>query len=83
MFPTRTEVDRIKDKYPPGTKIHATVNDLQLKTGDYTVDFVDDAGQIHIKESGLAVNPQIDKVEYICSVCGKRFHYPPAISRFD
>ena len=83
MFPTRTEVDRIKDKYQPGTKIHATVNDPQLKTGDYTVDFVDDAGQIHTKESGIAVNPQVDKVEYVCNTCGKAFDYPPAISRFD
>ena len=27
----------------------------------YTVDFIDDMGQIHLKESGLAVIPDVDK----------------------
>lgn len=30
-----------------------------------TVDFIDDAGQIHLKESGLALIPGIDEYELL------------------
>jgi hypothetical protein len=41
----------------------------------YTVDYVDDAGQIHIQESGLAVIPNVDifvMVDFILQRMEKR-----------
>lgn len=80
---TRTEIERIRDKYPAGTKLSIHMQDPQFKNGTYTVDFIDDAGQIHFKESGIAAIPEIDEINYICTKCGKEFDYPPALSRED
>ena len=33
----------------------------QMNGNVYTVDYVDDAGQIHLRESGLAIIPEVDK----------------------
>lgn len=50
---TETELNRIKNNYPHGTRIELIFMDDQysnLTTGDKgTVDYVDDAGQIHMK----------------------------------
>lgn len=37
----------------------------------YIVDYIDDAGQIHLKESGLAVIPEVDKFVVIEKGKGK------------
>ena len=57
--------------------------DPVFKNGTYTVDFVDDAGQIHFVECGIAAIPEIDEIHYVCSRCGKEFDYAPALSRVD
>lgn len=33
----------------------------QMNGNFYTVDHIDDAGQVHLQESGLAVIPEVDK----------------------
>lgn len=33
----------------------------RMNGNTYTVDFIDDAGQIHLQESGLAIIPKVDK----------------------
>ena len=75
----------MKNRYPSGTKLKliSMKDPYALKSGIYTVDFVDDADQIHLKESGLALIPRVDQFEYVCSKCGKSFSYPPATSRKD
>ena len=40
-----------------GTDTQAT----RMNGNTYIVDYIDDAGQIHLKESGLAVIPEVDK----------------------
>jgi hypothetical protein len=47
----------------------------QMNGRIYTVDYVDDAGQIHIRESGLAVIPNVDifvMVDFILQRMEKR-----------
>ena len=74
----------IKAQYPAGTKLHLTeMKGEDLSPDTYTVDFVDDAGQIHLRELGLALIPEEDTFEYVCSGCEKAFTYPPANSRKD
>ena len=80
---THDQVDHLKYKYPQGTKLLINMTDPQFQNGPYTVDFIDDAGQIHFVESGIAAIPEIDEIEYICNTCGKAFSYAPAISRSD
>ena len=80
---SRTEIKRIRDKYPKGIRLSIKMIDPQFQNGTYTVDFIDDAGQIHFMESGIAAIPEIDEIEYICNTCGKAFSYVPAISRSD
>lgn len=41
----------------------------QMNGNTYTVDFIDDAGQIHLQESGLAIIPKVDK--YVVIEVGK------------
>jgi hypothetical protein len=41
----------------------------QMNGNTYTVDFIDDAGQIHLQESGLAIIPKVDK--YVVIKVGK------------
>ena len=38
---------------------------IRMNGNTYTVDFVDDAGQIHLQESGLALIPDVDKYIFI------------------
>ena len=57
--------------------------DPVFKNGIYIVKFVDDAGQIHFVESGIAAIPEIDEIHYVFSCCGKKFDYASALSRFD
>jgi len=66
-FPTPKEVARIRTVYPKGTRVVLiSMEDpyTQLKPGDAgTVDFVDDAGQIHMnwdRGSTLALIPGVD-----------------------
>lgn len=63
-FPNREEVDRIKKLYPEGTKVMVDfMDDIQgISSGTIvTVLLVDDIGQIHLKESGLALVPKVDR----------------------
>jgi len=41
----------------------------RMNGNTYTVDFIDDAGQIHLQESGLAIIPRVDK--YVVIEVGK------------
>lgn len=41
----------------------------RMNGNTYTVDFIDDAGQIHLQESGLAIIPKVDK--YVVIEVGK------------
>lgn len=41
----------------------------QMNGNTYTVDVIDDAGQIHLQESGLAIIPKVDK--YVVIEVGK------------
>ena len=62
-FPNREEVDRIKKLYPEGTKLMVDfMDDIQgISSGTIvTVLLVDDIGQIHLRESGLALVPKVD-----------------------
>ena len=43
----------------------------QMNGNTYTVDYVDDAGQIHLQEVGLAVIPNVDRFVFVG--CAKRF----------
>lgn len=51
MWMTREEVQRIRDRYPQGTRLELSSMDdpyTRLQPGEIMlVDFVDDAGQIH------------------------------------
>ena len=76
--PSETNVAEIKQKYVSGTKLRIIrmLDDYGLPEGAVaTVDFVDDAGQIHVKESGVAIIPGVDKFKAIniCTRCGKHF----------
>lgn len=44
-----------------GTDIQAKLMDGKI----VTVKFIDDRGQIHLEESGLAIIPEIDKYELL------------------
>ena len=69
---TEREVERIKKAYPKGTRLVLISMDdswTKLKHGDQgTVDFVDDAGQIHMKwdnGSSLALIPGEDSFRMV------------------
>ena len=71
-WPTREEVQRIKDQYPPGTRIR--LNSMSdpwspVPEGtEGTVDMVDDIGQLHMKwDNGrtLALVPGEDSFSVI------------------
>ncbi len=86
--PTTDEIERIKEKYSPGTRVRIKrmMDDHAQKDGTVdVVDFVDDLGQIHLKNCSLALIPSVDEFEiiYKCSRCGKEFSYPPGLSRID
>ena len=65
-IPPENEVHEIKQKYTSGMKLRviAMADDHGLSEGTVaTVDFVDDIGQIHVKESGLALIQGPDEFE--------------------
>ena len=37
------------------------VQTKKMNGNTYTVDYIDDAGQIHLQELGLAILPEVDK----------------------
>ena len=64
MFKSREEVELIKRLYPVGTKIVVDYMDdpQAIPTGSIgTVTVVDDIGQIHCEEFGLALIEGVDK----------------------
>lgn len=68
QYPNETQLKRLREKYPIGTKIQLiSMDDIQAPPvgtiGEVT--FVDDIGNIHVKwqnGSSLAVIPGVDKV---------------------
>lgn len=44
---------------------------IRMNGRTYTVDYLDDAGQIHLQESGLAVIPDVDR--YVVIERGKEY----------
>ena len=83
---TRQEIEKIKTQYSPGTKLRLLhmQDPRPLPTNSIlTVTFIDDAGLIHVVESGIALIPSVDEISYVCSVCGAVFDYPPAQSCID
>ena len=65
---TDVEAESFKQQYTPGMKLRVIKmsDDYGLPEGtEVTVDFVDDIGQIHVLESGLALIPGIDEFEVI------------------
>lgn len=67
LFPSRAVVEQTKARYPQGTRIQLISMDdpySELTAGDRaTVEFVDDAAQIHCRwdnGSGLALIPNED-----------------------
>ena len=71
-WPTREEVQRIKDQYPPGTRIRLnSMSDPWSRVTEGTegtVDMVDDIGQLHMKwDNGrtLALVPGEDSFSVI------------------
>lgn len=86
------EIDELRRKYPAGTRIRLdSMEDPQAIQSGSTgaVDFVDDAGQIHMKwDNGrsLAIIPGVDQftvIARICPKCGKEYTEYPALSRED
>ena len=65
-FPSRAEVEAIRDEYPAGTEIELIyMDDIQAPPPGTKgiVRYVDDAGQVHVNwstGSGLAILPGID-----------------------
>lgn len=62
-FKTQAEVEAIRNEYPKGTKIEIIyIEDAHApRTGTIcTVTHVDDAGQIHVEELGIAIIPGMD-----------------------
>ena len=67
-FPSRGEVERMRQRYPKGTKIVVDMmEDPQaVPSGTVgTVSHVDDMNQIHCKEFGLALIPGVDSFHKI------------------
>ena len=72
-FPSEEELEKIRTKYPEGTRIELIRMDdpySGLRPGDRgTVQYVDDAGTVHMKwdkGSGLGLIPGIDDFLPIC-----------------
>lgn len=69
MLKSKEQLKRIREKYPPGTKIRLIhMDDPYNPTPSGTVGeviHVDDIGQIHWTGSGLALNLDVDTFEII------------------
>ena len=92
-FPSKETVERMRNEYPPGTRVELLeMDDPQAPAigTKGTVRYVDDAGQIGEAwdtGSSLAVIPGVDRVRIldmkVCPLCGKEYSEPPALSRKD
>lgn len=92
-FPNREVVERLKERYPAGTRVELVeMNDPQAPPIGTrgTVIGVDDIGSIMVSwdnGSGLNVAYGEDRCrkidENICPVCGKEYTERPALSRKD
>ena len=86
-----TYVSSMKKLFTPGVRIRleSMSDPFAVPSGTLgTVDYVDDAGQIHMKwdnGSTLALIEGIDKFKIIniCPICHKEYSGHPAISRKD
>ena len=88
-FPNRQQVERVRNQYPPGTRVELVqMDDAQappIGTAG-TVTGVDDTGSILVdwdNGSGLNVIYGEDIVRKICPVCGGPLTAHPALSRRD
>lgn len=67
-WPTRKEINELRRKYPPGTKIKIIKMDdpRPVPSGTIgTIDSIDDIGNIHCNEFSLAVIPSKDRFEVV------------------
>jgi len=70
-FPTASQIKRIKEQYPAGTRVELiSMDDMQAPPPGTkgTVECVDDAGQVHVRwqtGSGLALIPGVDSFKKI------------------
>lgn len=67
-FPNEKEIEKIRQEYPAGTKVQLiSMRDAQAPPAGTIgeVQFVDDAGSVHMRwenGSGLAFIPEVDEV---------------------
>ena len=64
-FPSRARVQKLRSKFTKGSKIRCIrmVDEPRMTGADGIIDYVDDAGQVHVNWGGgssLALNPEID-----------------------
>ena len=68
---TQKELERLRQQYPKGTRLQVTFMDDPHGVPEGTVgevEFIDDAGQIHMKwetGSGLALIPEVDRFQKV------------------
>ena len=68
MILNRRKVEMLKEAYPAGTKVMVDyMEDIHaIPSGSIgTVCLVDDIGQIHLNEWGLALVPDVDKFHIV------------------
>ena len=92
LFPNEHEIATLRQKYPHGTMLRLIrmVDDPNpIKPGTVgEVDYIDDAGNIHmIWRNGrtLSLIDEVDEFEVLptCLKCGKQYAERPAMSRCD
>lgn len=63
-FPSRARVQELRSKFTKGSKIRCIrmVGEPRMTGANGIIDYVDDAGQVHVNWGGssLALNPEID-----------------------
>ena len=65
-YPNKEYVEHLRQKYPPGTRLQLSCmeDEMAVPPGAMgTVEFIDDAGQIHVQWDcgrGLALIPGVD-----------------------
>ena len=91
-FPNEQEVAALRQKYPHGAMlrlIHMVDNPNPIEPGTVgKVDFIDDAGNIHMiwrNGGSLSLIDRVDEFEVLptCPKCGKQYAERPAMSRID
>lgn len=68
QFPTRSEVESLRKRYPVGAIVEVDyMDDPQAPAPGTrgTITAVDDIGQLHCKEFGLALVPGVDRFHKI------------------